>query len=50
MRGQGLTLIGIGISFQWRLGWFSAGADDAFDRCLMIGPIQLLFTNCRGQE
>lgn len=38
-----MYLVGIGISFEWHLGWFDGGPGDEFDRCLMIGPLQLLF-------
>lgn len=43
-----MIFVGIGISWHWRVGWFSAGPDDDFDICLMIGPVQFLFDEEQG--
>lgn len=39
-----MVLVGFGLSWHWRLSWFAAGPDDDFDSCLMIGPLQLFFS------
>lgn len=40
-----MIFVGIGVSFEWRWGWFIGGADHGCDNLYMVGPIQLLFND-----
>jgi len=42
---NGITWVGIGISFEWGLGWYDVHRDsgEGFDSFYQLGPIMVLY-------